>query len=466
MKLLVLFIACCLVLSTQAQDFSGYRTGNNTGVAGVFYNPASIAGSPFRWDVNLLSASTAIGNNKASFKLSDIGRTLNADSIKNKVFAEGSGPSSGIASVVLQGPSVMFNLDKKSAIAITTRARAMMNIVDIDSKLAKQITDDNPDNVGLPYVVSSATNMVVNANAWTEFGVSYAREMTNSGEHYLKGGATLKYISGAANASINVNNLNGTINYDLLRNDGYLTNARGRVGLNFGGADFSNLEAANLFSFKSTGFGADIGFIYEYRPDATNNSNTSEEANKYKFKVGVALLDVGSMKYNRDLSRSGTYDVHIGNAQAFYLSALADAGSNHFKETLNKYPQFFTEDKSTTAASYNVSLPTTLNVNVDYNAAENVYINAGAQLALTKSNSKIGNSQYYSSFSVTPRFETGAFGVYVPLGYNALTSFTGGLSLKAGPVFIGSGSVLSALVGGSKQADFFIGFRFGSLLKK
>lgn len=98
MKPLLLCVAGCLILSAKAQDFSGYRTGNYTGVAGVFYNPASIAGSPFHWDVNLLSASTAIGNNKASFKISDIGRTLNSDSIKNKVFAEGSGPSSGIAS--------------------------------------------------------------------------------------------------------------------------------------------------------------------------------------------------------------------------------------------------------------------------------------------------------------------------------------------------------------------------------
>jgi hypothetical protein len=38
-----------------------------------------------------------------------------------------------------------------------------------------------------------------------------------------------------------------------------------------------------------------------------------------------------------------------------------------------------------------------------------------------------------------------------------------GLSLRLGPLFIGSGSVLSALVGSSKQADVYVGFHFGRL---
>ncbi|GAA4732321.1 hypothetical protein GCM10023229_07740 [Flavisolibacter ginsenosidimutans] len=457
-----------MTIAAGAQDFSGYRTGNYTGVNGVFYNPANIADSRYRWDFNLFSVSTAIGNNKALFKLKDIGNTLDGDSIKNKIFAEGSGPSSGLASVVLQGPSVMFNLNKKSAMAVTTRARVMANIVDIDSKLARQIIDDNAGNIGFPYTVSSATNMAVNANAWTEFGLSYAREILDKGKHYFKGGVSLKYLAGAANASVNIGSLNGTINYDAVKNESYLTNASGRMGLNFGGINISDFEANDLLSFKSTGFGADIGFVYEFRPDTASLRNEwgemRRDLNKYKLRVGVALLDVGGISYTRDLSRSGAYNVHIGSTQRFYLSSLADASLDHFKDTLNKYPQYFTEDKTATASSYRISLPTTLQLDVDYRVNNGFYVNGAAQFGLTNTSKNIGNGQYYSSFTLTPRFETGGFGVYLPLGSNALTGFTGGLAIRFGNIILGSGSILSAL-GGSKQADFFIGAHFGSKQK-
>lgn len=464
-----LLIAICFCSpSVFAQDFSGYKTGNYTGVNGVFSNPANIADSRYRWDFTLLNFSTSIGNNKASFRLKDLGRTLDGDSIKNKIFSENAGASSGLVSVVVQGPSLFFNLNKKSAIALTTRARLMTNITDIDGKLAKQLTDGN-DDIGFPYTISSSQNMVFNVNGWTEFGVSYAREIVDKGRNYFKGGITLKYLAGAANAYINIDKLNATINNDVVKDEAYLTNASGRIGLGFGGINLSNFEAADLLKFQSTGIGGDIGFVYEYRPDIekakTESGATRRDLNKYKLRIGIALLDVGSIKYNRDISRSGSYAIHVSNAQRFYLSALANAGIDEFKDTLNKYPQFFTPDANDNAESYSVSLPTTLQLNADYNFMGGLYVNLAAQFALTNSHDKPFNSRYYNAVTITPRFEGKRFGFYLPLSYNSLTQFTGGASLRFASFFIGSGSILSAAVGSSKQADIFMGVHFGSLQK-
>lgn len=461
-----------LVLFSQfvfAQDFPGYRTSNYAGVSGVFYNPANIADSRYRWNFNLFSFSTSIGNNKASFSLKDLGRTLNGDSIKNKIFSQDAGPSSGLASVVVQGPSLFFNLNKKSALAFSTRARIMTNITDIDGKLANQLINDSKNNTGFPYTISSQQNMVLNVNGWTEFGLSYAKEITGKGMNYFKGGITVKYLAGAANTYVNVDKLNATINNDAVKNETYLSNASGQIGLGFGGINISNFQASDLLKFKSTGIGGDIGFVYEYRPDFEKAKNESGELrrdrNKYKVKIGIAVLDIGSIKYNRDMSRSGSYAIHISNAQRFYLSSLANAGIDDFKDTLNKYPQFFTPDASANAQSYNVSLPTTLQLNADYNFSGGLHVNLAAQFALTNSHSKPFNSQYYNAVTVTPRFEGKHFGVFLPLSYNALTQFTGGVSLRLGNLFIGSGSILSAALGNSKQADFFVGAHFGSLQK-
>jgi hypothetical protein len=452
--------------SVSAQDFSGYKTGNYTGVNGVFSNPASIADSRYRWDFTLFNFNTSIGNNKASFSLKDLGRTLDGDSIKNQIFSESGGASSALVSVVVQGPSLFFNLSKKSAIALTTRARVMTNVTDIDGKLAKQLLDDGANDIGFPYTISSTQNMAFNVNAWTEFGASYAREIFSKGRNYLKGGASIKYLAGAANAYLNIDRLNATINEDQMDDESYLTNASGKIGLGFGGINVSDFESNELLSFKSRGIGGDIGFVYEMRQKVGDEAERlGRDFNKYKLRIGVSILDIGSIKYHRDVSRSGSYTIHVNGSQRFYLSALADAGIDEFKDTLNKYPQFFTADASAGSEYYNVSLPSTLQLNVDYHLRRGLYLNLAAQFALTNSRKKPFNSQYYNSFTITPRFEGKRFGFYLPLSYSSLTQFTAGASLRLASFFIGSGSILSAAFGSSKQADIFIGLHFGSLQK-
>jgi OOP family OmpA-OmpF porin len=55
--------------------------------------------------------------------------------------------------------------------------------------------------------------------------------------------------------------------------------------------------------------------------------------------------------------------------------------------------------------------------------------------------------------------------VYLPLNYNSISSFNAGVGLKAGPLYIGSGSIINTLVSDSKQADFYIGLHVGILHK-
>lgn len=467
----VLAFSFCLLLTSflEAQDFPGIRTSNYAGVSTVFHNPANIADSRHRWSFSLFSVSTFVGNDKASFRLKDIGKTLDMDSLKNIVFSSGTGGSNGFVSAVVQGPSLYFNLSKKSAIALTTRARAMTNIIDIDGKLAQELLGEGNDT-GFPYTISSANNMIVNVNGWTEFGVSYAREIMSNGNHYLKGGISLKYLAGAANASIQLNRLNATMNIDLLRNDNYLTNTNGGIGLNFGGINLSDFEPTDLLKFKSTGFGADIGLVYEYRPgnDTALRNGQGErrrDLNKYKLRVGVSLLDAGSINYERDISRSGGYSIGISPSQRFYLSSLADAGVDGYKDTLNSYPQFFTPDAANSAARYRVATPSTLHLTADYHLHKGFYINLASQLSLINSHTKTESSQYYNSVVLTPRLESKGFGLYVPMMYNSLTQFTAGATLRFGGFFIGSGSVLSAALNNSKAADVFIGFHIGSRQK-
>lgn len=457
------------VASVSAQSFPGYNTGNYTGVNGVFFNPANIAGSRYRWDFNLFGFDALVENNAASFKLQGIKNDISSpDSIKNQIFTNNTGAVNGLASFTINGPSLFFNTGRKSAVALTTQSVVLMNMHNIDGKLAQQLINSDENGASFPYTISSSQNMLVNVNAYTAFGLSYARVIKEEGTHYLKGGITLKYLSGIANGYINMDHLNATMGEDNIQQDAYLTNAQGRMAMGIGGINLSNITASSITHPSGTGFGGDIGLVYEYRPDLNqygldSTGHLRRDLNKYKIKVSIALLDAGSIQYQQDADRTGAYDVHIQKGQRFYLSALSNASIDHIKDTLNRYPQYFTEDSGMNADAYNVSLPTTLQLNVDYHLHRGFYINLAGQASLVGNNSKIFNSGYYSSVTLTPRYEGRGLGLYVPITYGSLTNITAGLALRIGPLYFGSGSILSALMGNPKEANVFIGVHLGGL---
>lgn len=458
-----------MTIIAKAQDFAGYRSGNYTGVNGVFFNPANIADSRYRFDFNLFAISGFVGNDKAKFSLKNIANSLNVDSIKNQLFGENAGTSSGFVSTSVHGPSLMFNVGQKSSIALTTRARVLANVMDMDGKLIDKISDDFNNDPALPYTISSSEDMRFSVNGWTEFGLSFGRVLHDGGKHFLKGGLSVKYLAGAGNGYLNVANFKGTLNSDMVQQDVYMSNSTGRLAVGFGGIRISDLEVSDVLKMESTGFGGDIGFVYEFRPDHEKFTSGDEKksqrgANKYKLKVGVALLDLGKISYDRDLQRSGSYDINITGNERLYFNELNNVEIDDYKTYFNSRPQYFTPDNSNNESSYSVSLPSTLQLDLDYHLNKNLYVNLASQLAVGGKD-KIFNNQYYNAVTVTPRYEGKGFGLYVPVNYNALTNFNAGTSFRFGPLFLGSGSVLSALFGDSKQVDVHVGLRFGGLQK-
>ena len=464
----VLSYACMLCTTLTAQDFSGYRTSNRMGVNGVFFNPANIADSHYRWDANLFSFSTQIGNDQASFSLKNLKHSFNGDSLGNQLFGSQAGPANGFVSMDFHGPSVMFQAGGKMTVALTTRARIMANAADVDGKLISKITNDFSNDPQLPYSISTDRNMRVTVNGWSEFGASVARVLMDKGPHVLKAGVTFKYLAGAANAYMNVGGFRGTLNADYVAQDAFLSSTSGRIAAGFGGVRISDFDAKQLTKMESRGFGGDIGLVYEFRPGfaGSREENNDQDANGYKLRVAVSLLDLGKIRYKKDLQRSGAYTIDITGNERLYLNSLDGLGVDDYKAFFNSRPQLFTPVTGNDQQAYSVALPSSLNMEIDYHVSMGWYVHLGSLVSLMNAGSKLFNSNYYNGITLTPRYEGRRFGAYVPLNYNQLTKFNAGLSLRFGPVFIGSGSVLRALAGHSRQADLHAGVRFGMMSKK
>jgi hypothetical protein len=355
----------------------------------------------------------------------------------------------------------MFKAGKKSAFAFTTRARVLTALNDIDGKLLNQLTEGD-----LTYPVNINVNAFqqLAATGWGEVGITYSRHFYSSKNWDIHGGATLKALGGGINGYVYSDQLNTVIDEDANTGDTYATNSSGRIGFGFSGNAFGDVEVADITNFNNLTPGFDIGFSFLKKED-TLQQQTGTNTNGYKWKFGLSVLDIGSLKFEQDPNRSGAYNIDINSNERFYLNEFDDLDIDDINQVFENNPQYFSPITTQNAnGTYKVSLPTRLMADVDYHVKNNWYVNMTGQISLVNaSTEKPFNTAYYSGITITPRYDARSFGFWLPMHYNPVTSFNAGFGFRAGPLIIGSGSVITALLGNSKQADAFIGFRFGGL---
>jgi outer membrane protein OmpA-like peptidoglycan-associated protein len=438
-KLLIFTVVFISIQTAKAQSYLGYYYDNYAGVQSTLYNPASIVDSRFRTDINLFSASAFLGNDYYGVKAFDLLKDGYNFEREAKKFA--SGNNNFVINVDIMGPSFMFNLAPKHSLAIFTRGRAIGNVRKIDGNLVNQVADGLNSNQDFR---ATSQNAAIVANSWAEFGISYATILLNKNQHFLKGGLSLKYLQGFGNAYIKADNV--TFDYDFVNATGDgINNPINTAGtVTYGGTqDIENKKFK--ISDNSKGIGADLGFVYEYRPNYNDFSADDKDLNKYKLRLGLSVTDIGSINY-----KDGSERVHTLGTPSDE-KAYNDAGNS--TTFLNLYPT----TKTNSSASAN--LPTALHVNLDWNMYKKFYLNVNGDVSLINQNS-VNSSSIANAASLTPRYERKWFSAYLPISYVQYSELQAGFGFRAGPIFVGSGSVISNLVSKeSKSADIHFGLK-------
>ncbi|MEC7770721.1 MAG: DUF5723 family protein [Bacteroidota bacterium] len=429
---MVLFIS---VYMLKAQSYEGLLTDNYSGVHGIISNPANIADSRLKLDINLLGASAFFGNDYLGVNLG------NAFNDFNKTFDEAkTTPKENnflVANVDVLGPSAMFTLSEKHSVAVYTRARIFLNVDDMNGATIDKEGgfDENEDFFIDEGNISGAFNL------WTEIGASYARVLADGGEHFLKGGLTLKYLTGIHHIYIDGSEV--TIDHNAAANEvttnGTLTYGTDTQGdKNYG---------------RSIGFGTDLGFVYEWRPDYEDQQLVNMDGepipnrgvNKYKLKFGASISDIGSINNHR--STEDTYDLNkTQSTDNFNGLKLDEALENNFDAIASL-------EKSSKSV-----LPTALHANMDWNINSTFYLNLNSDISLRGKNN-INTQHIRNQVSLTPRLETAWLSIYSPFSVMNGTGFRWGAGLRAGPFYLGSGSILTSLFGQSKSLDAYAGVK-------
>ena len=416
-----------------AQSYIGHSIDNYSGIHGVILNPSSVVDSRLRTDINISSVSAFLGSDYFSISFSDIKDSDNGFNFDTDLAKDPKDDNQFFLNLDALGPSFMFNISPKQSIGVITRVRTFLNLNNISGELYEDLENGFEGEENFNFNMNNFSGTI---HAWGELGLTYGRILMEKDSHFLKGGITLKYLAGAGGVFASAPSLTG--NYDATSEILTTTGS-----LKYGAA--SEFDSEDIeFSNTTSGFGADIGFTYEYR-NSPDLDSLSKKDNKYKFKLGLSITDIGSISY--DDTSVTDYDMN----NSVNTSDFGDKSIEDFLE--ENYEGGETIEKS------KLNLPTALHILLDYNITRRIYASLNGSFSLIAED-KPQASRVINTLTLSPRFETKLFSFYLPLSLRQYDGLSAGAGLRLGPLTVGSGSAITNLLSDStKTTDVYVGLK-------
>lgn len=418
----------------RSQSYFGFRDDNYAGIQSAIFNPSVIVDSKYRADVTLFSASGTGQNDLYSVNFASIlDGGYDFETEANKNFKSN---NRGNFNIDILGPSVMLNITPVHSVALFTRVRSVTNLVDVNGQLVDEVNKDT--DFSNSFMIQGGNPNGV-TNSWAEIGASYATVLLDRDDHFVKGGITVKYLMAGVNGYLNGNDISVAFNRNNVNPElsEYYSTGTLRTAASY---DYDNDEDPK-FDAGSAGVGFDLGFTYEYR----TNCHTCI-GNRYKFKAAASITDIGKLNYKNVVEN--TYNLNGRVTQDDIESA-----DNIF--------EFFNANytKVSSRKGIQANLPTALHTNFDWNINQKFYLNLSTDFSLVDAK-KVNGTAIANSVTFTPRYETRQFSFYVPVTYMEYSGTQIGAGFRAGPLFVGSGTLFTNLFSNtSKGCNIYAGLK-------
>ncbi len=451
-KKIIFFAFLFTALCSKAQVNDVLKASQFGGITNVSFNPA-IADNPFLVDINLVSAGVGFENNYIGISPKTFTNhslfndpNFQADQLTERLNGD---PKKLFLGMQVQGPlSFMVSFGKKrnnkNAIGFSYHANSIVNIDGVGERFARSAyygLGNKADSItGFDYQNLSNQNLSVKALAWADMGITYSRVLYDEGAHMLKAGVTGKAIIGLAGGYISSNNINYKIRgYDTLD----IYNSDISYGHSAALSNAQSLTASDILNGKSkVSFGADLGVVYEWRPDKDKYQYDYDcqkwylnDVKKYKLSVGFSVIDIGRVMF----AQPNDVSSYHANVVGWDVANSGINSVNSFDSVVHNTNGF----SAIKANSFKMWLPTRFNLYIDYNIYKGIGLNLNGIISPTLA--KQDNQVHYpTSVALTPKYDMKWFGVYIPLTYNEFGNFGAGAGLRAGPLFVTSSNLITA----------------------
>lgn len=448
--LLLFFLANNLV----AQRYTGFLYSDYAGILGAKSQPASLADSPYKYDISLLNGNYYITNNIAYRDRSEEGTSLFRYRNDKTKFIQ--------TNVSVGGLAAMVSLPGKQGLGISYSARIHGSGNDISPEFIQQFNQfARPEYLG-----QSVTNQQLDyaLSAWHEVAITYATVLKDDGYNKWKLGITPKLVNSVGASFAKLNDLDYEI--DDVTAEVEVTDLDVLFGYSDNLNDYEQFDGTDPFTLpKGLGFkfAIDFGVTFEraaFRKDPSEKSGTKLDPDiTYEHKISASITDLG--RFTFDMGSASTH----GTALLPNLG-LIDVNNKFgsvqsFRELADSLATIATTEQLT--GEFTVTLPTALNLNYDYNIGNYYYINANAIVDMTRFIPADYRINHLSNFTVTPRWEKGLRGLYTPIHFNQIGDVHLGLAARMGPLTIGTQSIGSLISSKPRSGNFFFSINISKL---
>lgn len=447
-KLLV--ISILIVPNMYAQETAGLVHSNHAGTNVLFFNPAGMHHQKDWLSVNLITADVFLSNDyfyfsKDEFQFIDILKGNFDIPYHSTGYSKGELPfyiydrntnTRLDLNIKTQGPSAMFVLNQH-AFAVFTGARSFIHGRNITPELGRTLY------YGFGYTpqqnqVDDIQNFNTSQLTFGEVGISYAYQWNRLLFSNWNFGISVKKLFGIGGTYLHVDqsdyNIINDTTLDILSLDANLGYS---LPLDYDTQEFPSGPWIN-----GSGWGFDLGIEYQQLLDRQsknrNNRACSQNHYDYKYRIGLSIMDIGWIKFKNNAQLHAYADTQYTwpNIDTAYVESI--------NQIVQEISTRFYGDPNTTLQNteFTMWMPTSINIDGDYNFENGLYLNASFVYNLPLNGSFMRKP---SILSITPRYEKKNYGLSLPLSIYQWKYPRVGLALRFYYLTIGSDFFTSLL---------------------
>jgi len=420
-SLFLLIVPVLMTLLSSGQEMLGAVSGNYSGVTGLQMNPSSMQNSRIYLDISLLGADVFLQNNYL-FQDRDDYRITNffhsgyewpthqeEYGTEDRIFyhSQKKNGKNVYENLRINGPGIMV-VYGKHAFGITTAVRSVFSARNVPYDIA------NFSYLGLNYLPQQNINYQDNRPfsaaqlTWAEIGLSYSYMAYARGFNTIALGISVKRLLGYAGEYMKVDNIDYLVPNDCTI---IIKNINAKYGFSLP-VDYDNNSLWNDKLLKGGGFGFDIGVTYTRKTRMYQkqyfNRLCAQENEDYLYRVGVALIDVGAVRFNQHAAQ---YSVDNRDATWTNLSSFKYQTISQLMDTIS-YKFYGDNSSAYKGGKMMVWLPSALTAQFDYHIRNHWYANASLVYGFALAANSLRRP---SQLAIIPRYESDNFEVDLPL---------------------------------------------------
>lgn len=426
---------------SYGQEMWGISNSNYAGNMGIFLNPSSIVGAPYKYEINFIAGDFFAENTYIYYPQN---KHIVFNSITNNVppgqqylYSNSFGTQRGFGHALIIGPSYIKN-NGNTAWGLHSAFRTEVSALDVPNDLAYMFYRNfhapeifNTRFVSTPFSFAEAT--------WLELGGTYGKVIRESEDNYLKWGATGNLLVGFNGLYGDIQNLDYTV---LDSSTVVFHNANGTIG---------RAIDDSFISLRGIGLSSTLGVTYmrKRRQGGFECNRSNDNVKKYNYRLGASLMDLGTIRYFR-------------KSQVINLQTTTDRIWNGIDSSqiglANLDTQLVNNLTATVAdQGFYIWMPTALSVQFDYSFTPKIYGNISMVKRIHFTENQIARGD---QITLSARYEKRKWEANLNYTTFEFKQSSLGLGVRYKWFVLGSDRLLQ-LIGLSdvNSFDFFFGFK-------